>query len=187
MDKKSFREDILSDFATISPNDRASMSESIASSLLALPELEAAPGPTMGFLSMPDELDLDPFLQRALDVGIELYSPKTLIRRRELVPTRLLSLADVVIGAYDIREPTSTSTLPPEKLGFVVVPAVAFDRSGARLGRGGGFYDRFIERLQPDAVTCGVIFSRHLVDEVPTEPHDKRVQLLVTEQGVHRF
>jgi 5-formyltetrahydrofolate cyclo-ligase len=185
--KRALRDTILNDFETINPRDRSTWSEMIASTLMSLPELASAPGPLMAFLSMGDELDTGPLIRRLLEAGYELYTPRTLLRQRALLPRRLRSLDDVVVGAYDIREPASEESLEPEKLGFVVVPAVAFDRSGARIGRGGGFYDRFLERLQPSAVTCGVILSRHLLDEVPTEPHDKRVQLLVTEEGVHRF
>jgi 5-formyltetrahydrofolate cyclo-ligase len=103
-----------------------------------------------------------------------------------LIPIRLASLDQVKAGAYGIREPAGDETIEPAELGLVVVPAVAFDRRGQRLGRGGGYYDRFLELLSPGAVTCGVTFARYVLDRVPTEPHDKPVQIIVTDSDVIR-
>lgn len=187
MDKITTRAQILEDFVTIPAAERVDHSEAIARAVLALPELEGSRRSMMAFLSMSDELDTTPLLRGALEAGFELYAPRTLRRSRRLIPTRLPSLDSVRSGAYGIREPTSDHVVEPEQLGVVIVPAVAFDRRGWRLGRGGGYYDRFLERLAPDAVTCGVVFSRHLLDQVPTEPHDRPVQIVVTEQEDLRF
>lgn len=73
----------------------------------------------------------------------------------------------------------------PDPLGFdvVIVPGVAFCADGRRLGQGGGWYDRFLPRLRPDAVTIGVCFAECLVDDLPVEAHDRRVDHVVTERG----
>jgi 5-formyltetrahydrofolate cyclo-ligase len=186
LDKRALREETLRDFASLTPEQRISASESIAERVLELPELEK-PTAMMLFLSMDDELDTGPLVCGALEAGHRVYAPHTLRKERKMIPTRVDSLSDISCGAYGIREPAGDTAVQPEQLGFVVVPAVAFDRAGNRLGRGGGFYDRFIERLAPDAVTCGVIFSRHLLNEVPTEPHDRRVMLVVTEHETVRM
>ncbi len=186
MDKPTLRREILEDFATITTADRVAWSEAIAQTIMGLPELAAASGPVMAFLSMDDELDTDPLICGVLEAGVDVYSPCTLLRERQLIPTKVTSMDAVCSGVYGIREPVCEDTIEPEDLGMVVVPAIAYDRRGWRLGRGGGFYDRFLQRLSPDAVTCGVVFSRHLLDEVPTESHDLPVQLVVTERDVLR-
>ena len=167
-------------------DDRDSMSRAIGENVLGLPELRA-PVELMAFLSMSDELSLDGFLQECLDAGHRVYSPKTLMKSRRMIPLRLTSMTAIKNGAYGIREPAGDETIEPSGLDFVVVPAVAFDARGMRLGRGGGFYDRFIDLLSPDARTCGVAFSRYVLDEVPTEAHDRPVDMIVTEKDVIRI
>jgi len=73
----------------------------------------------------------------------------------------------------------------PEDIDVAVVPGLAFDRRGHRVGYGGGFYDRFLGRLRPDALTVGICFSVQLVDEVPHGRGDRPVDLVVTEEGLN--
>ncbi|NNE11608.1 MAG: 5-formyltetrahydrofolate cyclo-ligase [Ilumatobacter sp.] len=72
----------------------------------------------------------------------------------------------------------------PSELDIVIVPGTAFTAAGDRLGQGGGWYDRFLSELRPDCVTIGVAFAPQIVDELPVEPHDIPVQVVVTERGV---
>lgn len=72
----------------------------------------------------------------------------------------------------------------PELVDVVIVPGIAFTASGDRLGQGGGWYDRFLTRIRPDCMTIGVGFEPQLVDSIPTEPHDRRLDLVVTDGGV---
>ena len=65
----------------------------------------------------------------------------------------------------------------------VVLPALGVDRRGVRLGRGGGYYDRALQHVRPDAVLVAVVFDDEFVDELPDEPHDRRVTALVTPSG----
>lgn len=81
-------------------------------------------------------------------------------------------------GSYDIMEPEGNDTVSPEILDLIIVPGVAFDRKGNRLGRGKGFYDRFL--AQTHAKTIAVCFDCQLVDKIPTEPHDLPAQFIVT-------
>ena len=73
----------------------------------------------------------------------------------------------------------------PGSVDVVVVPGVAFTRDGDRLGQGGGWYDRFLCRLGPGAVSIGVCFVEQVVDELPLEPHDVRVDRVVTDSVTH--
>ena len=67
---------------------------------------------------------------------------------------------------------------------LVVVPGVAFTADGRRLGQGGGWYDRFLAQVRAECVTVGVCFAGQLLDQLPTEPHDVAVDIVVTEQGL---
>ncbi len=85
-----------------------------------------------------------------------------------------------------VREPaaTSTSVIAPADLEFILVPGLAFTRDGQRLGRGGGFYDRFLAQLPASTVKFGVCFDLQMIAELPAEPHDQRVDAVVTESGL---
>ena len=71
----------------------------------------------------------------------------------------------------------------PMAVDVVIVPGVAFTPDGARLGQGGGWYDRFLARVRPDCTSVGVGFDPQIVDVLPTEPHDVRLDGIVTESG----
>ena len=72
----------------------------------------------------------------------------------------------------------------PTRVDVVIVPGVAFTSSGERLGQGGGWYDRFLPGIRESCFTIGVGFEPQLVDALPTEPHDVRLDLIVTDAGL---
>jgi 5-formyltetrahydrofolate cyclo-ligase len=84
-----------------------------------------------------------------------------------------------------IREPVfdPVRLVPPEKIDLILVPGLAFTRDGQRLGRGGGYYDRYLAALPSGAVKLGVCFQCQLLDSLPLEAHDQRVHAVVTENG----
>jgi 5-formyltetrahydrofolate cyclo-ligase len=90
---------------------------------------------------------------------------------------------DVEIRALGVREPTGSVAIPAEDIDLVLVPGLAFDGQGGRLGRGGGFYDRFLSGLAR-ARRVGVCWSGQVVERVPTGPGDERVHMLLTEHGL---
>jgi len=89
-----------------------------------------------------------------------------------------------VPSAYGPKEPPRKWAVDPAEVDLVIAPGLAFDRSGHRLGYGGGHYDRYLGRLEPGAVRVGIGFSMQLVEEVPWERGDEQVHLVVTEQGI---
>jgi len=88
-------------------------------------------------------------------------------------------------GAFGLLEPTEEhEIIKPEKIDLAFIPGRAFGRSdGGRLGRGGGYYDRFLEKMNQDCQVCGVAFSLQLKEEVPLEDHDYKMTSLLTESG----
>lgn len=85
----------------------------------------------------------------------------------------------LIPGAYSIPEPTGPA-VDPAIIDVVLVPGLAFTRDGRRLGQGGGYYDRFLLLVRAECITCGVGFSEQVVDDLPCEPHDRRLSALVT-------
>jgi 5-formyltetrahydrofolate cyclo-ligase len=82
--------------------------------------------------------------------------------------------------------PEDAPAVDPALVDVVIVPGLAFTASGARLGQGGGWYDRFLARTRADCVTVGVGFRQQLVATIPTEPHDVELSIVVTDAGAVR-
>jgi 5-formyltetrahydrofolate cyclo-ligase len=85
-------------------------------------------------------------------------------------------------GRFGLLEPVGPR-LGATAIGTVVVPALGVARDGIRLGRGGGYYDRALRHARPDAVVVALVFDDEFVDELPAEPHDRRVNAVVTPSG----
>ncbi len=136
------------------------------------------------FASLAEEVDTFPLMDRALMEGKTVILPVTQVEQRRVVPVRVLNLErDLEWGPYRIRQPRMLPDriVDPARLECVLVPAVAFDRDGYRLGRGGGFYDRFLRGCPFDTPTIGLAFSFQILDEIPREPHDVRVSLVISD------
>lgn len=135
-----------------------------------------------GFWPMGTEVDVRPLLDALHTRGHALALPVT---PRRGLPLEFRAWAPgeaLVPGPFGTSHPGSGGPVAP---GFVLVPLLAFDRRGGRLGYGAGYYDRTL-RLFPDAFRLGVAFASQEVEEVPMEPHDMRLHAIATEQGVIR-
>jgi 5-formyltetrahydrofolate cyclo-ligase len=98
-----------------------------------------------------------------------------------------LATLDLAPGVFGILEPAGNETVEPGSIDFLLVPARGFDRQGNRLGRGGGYYDRYMSHPDFRATRCGVAYSAQVLDAIPHDAHDLPVHILVTESGVLRF
>lgn len=131
--------------------------------------------------SLPDELPTHSFLNKWKDRK-RFYLPRVNGVNLDILPydeTRL------ELGSFHIEEPTGNDTLDPAEIELVVVPAVAYDRNGNRLGRGKGFYDRLLATTK--ATKVGVGYEFQIVDEIPAEQHDVPMDMIVTQQTVIRI
>lgn len=134
------------------------------------------------------EPDLRALVSSLLGSGMEITLPRTDWTTGRIDP-RIIRQPhqELVPGRHGLSEPApscASPTLPPDA---VVVPGLAFDACGSRLGRGAGFYDRFLEALRRDhpgkSVIIGVAFGRQVVERVPSEPSDQPVDEVWTERG----
>ena len=91
------------------------------------------------------------------------------------------------ISRYGLRNPSGNEIMDVAQIDMVVVPGLGFDESGDRLGRGAGFYDRFLASHNFKGIRCGLAFEDQLMASVPVDEHDMRLDMLVTDQKVRRF
>ena len=104
-----------------------------------------------------------------------------------MMPVEVRSLThDLAENSLGIREPVSGVPIPTSMIDLVIVPGLGFDEKGNRLGRGRGFYDRFLAHPQLRAVKCALAFEEQLCPEVPCDPLDVGVDILVTDVKLRR-
>ena len=128
--------------------------------------------------SLPDEVHTHDFI-RKWSTKKKILLPVVIGNDLEL--RVYTSPADLAIGAYGIEEPTGALFTDYATIDLVIVPGVAFDRDGNRLGRGKGYYDRLLPRI-PSAYKVGICFPFQIVEEVPAEPFDIRMDEIITQQ-----
>ena len=129
----------------------------------------------MMYHSLPDELSTHAFLKKWKGRK-KFYLPRVNGVDLEVLPFEESRLE---LGSFHIEEPTGHDITDPQDIELVVVPAVAFDRKGRRLGRGKGFYDRFLQSTK--ATKVGVGYEFQLMEELPSEPHDVGMDIIVTQ------
>lgn len=174
--------------AALAALDRRAIADQSAAICRALGAWAAwgSAGTVMLFDPLPDEPNVAPLLALALAQGKSAVLPRIDWRSGEMTPARIVDPAgDLVTVRGELRHPgVHCPAVEPGEVDLVIVPGVAFDRSGGRLGRGKGFYDRFIARLNPRCVTVGVCLAEQIVDAVPTGADDRPVGWLATPSGV---
>lgn len=162
--------------------DRQRRSRSIAERVASLQEIS---GLTLLLSYWPMGSEVDPLLLLPLlPIGIALALPRVV--GREIVPTAYVPGDPLAPSDLGPREPTLGGPIEPGAIGVVLVPGVAFDPSGSRIGYGGGFYDRFAGALPSGTPRIALAFEFQVLPEVPTGPFDRRVSLIVTEERVIR-
>ena len=135
-------------------------------------------------MAFGSELDLDELHRELLLQGRLLVAPRVPAQGRVLELRQVTDLTkDLAPSRWGIPEPLPEycPLVDPAQIDLVLVPGVAFDRWGNRLGYGAGFYDRLFQRLPPSALRVACVHDALLVDRVPAEPHDAPVDLLLTE------
>jgi 5-formyltetrahydrofolate cyclo-ligase len=158
---------------------------SVAQLLLDLPEL-ADVQTVLSYAAMPAELDpsfaITALRQDAVRIGY------TRIEAPGVLGVHVVeSETQLIPGPLSIRQPSEDlPRLPFDQIDAVLVPGVAFDESGARLGYGGGYYDRLLPLLRDDCTRIGVAFDEQILEEIPAEEHDAFVDVVVTPTRVIR-
>lgn len=185
--KRELRGAILKPRDALSADEIAARSAAAGKRLLSLSEVSAA-RLILFFVSFGSEIDTVPMISRSLAAGKRIAVPRVERRARKLMPYEVRDLqSDLEPGAYGILEPKPDR--PPARLDeidVVIVPAVAWDEEGFRVGYGAGYYDRFLPEV-PQAVRIGLGFELQVRSDVPRGPNDLPVDILVTEAAVRRF
>ena len=137
-------------------------------------------GSVLLYAPLTEELDIWPLLTKALAAGKIVALPRFIVEKNLYAACQICEpTRDLKPGHFGIPEPSAHC--PPIAiygLDFILVPGIAFDLHGRRLGRGKGFYDRLLAVVR--GTTCGIAFDEQIVREIPVEPHDIRLNCILT-------
>lgn len=152
-----------------------------------LPEFDDA-DVVMLYLPIPTEVDTTPLALEAWTHDKTVVVPKVSWEQRHMVAVECRSIDDEMeVDDLGLRTPRNGRMFPYHRIDLLIVPALAFDRTGNRLGRGGGFYDRFLAEPGVSATPIGLAFDEQVVDDLPTHHHDQPVHILASDREVLRF
>ena len=182
--KREVRRSVLAARDALGEAERVARSAAIHDRSLALPELEGA-RTVMLYWSFGSEVATGPLIDRLRDQGTIIVLPR--IRGPQDIEAVAFEPGDPLRQtSFGAREPAAGAVVDPGSIDVVVPPGVAFDRSGRRVGYGGGFYDRFLPMLGRAVPRIALAFDVQLVDELPAGGFDLPVDVIVTESRVLR-
>lgn len=185
--KRALRQQIRQLLEALPPEELTRRSAAACARLCEQPEYRQA-DVLMLFLSTPHEVDTSQLAIRAWADQKRVLAPRVTWDQRRMLPIEIQSLATgVEVGYMGIREPVEGMPVPVSDIELVIVPGLAFDEQGNRLGRGRGFYDRFLSHPDFRGVSCGLALEQQVLPTIPAGPGDVRVQMLVTDLQVRRF
>lgn len=143
----------------------------------------AAAETVLFYASKPDEVQTFEMMRKAMSLGKRVVLPITIREEKRLILSELKSVDDLVQGEFGVMEPPEQIEVLLNEIEVVIVPGIAFDEEGDRIGHGMGYYDKLLKHL-PDATFIGLAFEFQIVEDIPEEDHDVNVHRIITEERV---
>jgi 5-formyltetrahydrofolate cyclo-ligase len=185
--KKAIRNQIRQSLAAMTADEVARLSHHACRRVAELERFRNARS-VMLYLPFANEVDTTALALSAWLHGKTVLAPKVQWEHGRMMAVAISSVAeDTQVSALGYREPTLDAPWPLEQIDIIIVPGLAFDRHGNRLGRGKGFYDRFLAHDAIKALKVGLAYERQVLETVPTTDGDQRIDVLVTEAATTMF
>ncbi len=183
-DKKKMREVILRQRDAMSPAARTSASRAILEKVSALPQYGNAKV-VLTYMGFGTEIETQPFFERIIADGKIAVLPRVDRATQTLILHAARGMSELLTSKYGILEPgTDAPIVAITNVDFVLMPGVAFDRNGNRLGYGRGYYDKLVSTANQALMRVAAGFSCQIVGSVPVGPHDKKVDCIITENEI---
>ena len=167
----------------VDPEEREEASAAICDAVWERPDVQAAVAakrPFAVYLANDDEIDLAPLVERLWAADVTVAVPYWHAESGTYRLAIYTNASTLIEGFHGIMEPAETYDIAPSDIGVWIVPGLAFTRDGRRIGYGGGWYDRYLAAAAPDAVALAVAYPFQILDDIPTDPNDRRVTDVVT-------
>lgn len=188
MDKKELRKHMLQKRNRLEENYRKQASAAITEAFLCSSAYQNSKTIFI-YISYSSEVDTKEIITRAISDGKTVLVPLTDQVEKRMDAIQITDFnTQLCQSCCGILEPSfaSTKPFPPEEIDLIIVPAVAFDRKGYRVGYGGGYYDRYLSQAR-SAATIGLAYEESVIDEIPLEKHDQKVNCILTESGEYHI
>ncbi|MDL2206373.1 5-formyltetrahydrofolate cyclo-ligase [Eubacteriales bacterium OttesenSCG-928-N13] len=183
MNKADLRREMRARRDAITAKDREILSMQLRERIFAMEEYQGACR-LMCYAAIGSEPDLSQVIERALMDGKSLYLPRT-EQHHVMRAVRFHEGERLALGKMNVPEPQGDETIDPREIDLILVPGVAFDRAGNRMGYGAGYYDRFL--VNGSGLKLGVCFEQQLLDALPTDENDIQMDALVTERAQYNI
>jgi 5-formyltetrahydrofolate cyclo-ligase len=180
--KQQLRRQVRAHLATLPLETLAEKSAAAARLIMAWPGFIRAKT-IMMYIPMQREVDTAAIARAAWDAGKTVLAPRTNVPARQMEAVAFTDHSELTAGAYNILEPVGEATDVSE-IDLLILPGVAFDRAGNRLGQGGGFYDRFLAAPTLRADTVAIAFDEQIVESVPVEATDWPMKTIITDKEI---
>lgn len=180
VDKKELRKVILEKRDSIDLSERAKYDENIFNSVINS-HLYSEAKCIFVFVSYKTEVNTHEIIKHALSKGKRVCVPKVLSKSEGMYAVEINKFDDLKSGKYGILEPESfQNQIKEEEIDLALVPGVAFDNNGGRMGYGAGFYDRFLVKLKKDTPKIAIGYAMQIVDYIPMNEWDVKVDGIIT-------
>lgn len=179
--KSALRDEMRAKLAALTVADVSAKSAAIWERLSVLPEFAKATR-ILAYVSNGVEVDTRGLIQQLLAMGRQVCAPQFDAAKQKYVACALRDFhSDLAVGRFGILEPKSGAVQPPahDPIDAALVPGLAFDETGSRLGRGMGYFDRLLQEVSGAKIALAYDFQ--VLNEVPAEAHDARVDFIITE------
>ena len=186
--KVRLRKEILKKRDLVSPEVRAEKSLAIMERLFEAEEFKSA-GMLHVFVSFGSEVSTEPIIKRSLEMGKRVVVPITDYKARRLTLSEIADYdLDLRPGHWGIPEPRSEAVrvIDPDQLDLILIPGVAFDKAGRRLGHGAGYYDKLLAGCKGRPFTIALGYELQVIDNVPVMDYDVKIDGIITEERVIR-
>jgi 5-formyltetrahydrofolate cyclo-ligase len=169
----------------VAQSERRAAAHELAFVLLELPELRSVTR-VLGYAALPNEFDPMPAIWRLRKRGVRIAYPR--IEAPGVLGMHYVDHEmELVPGPFGLAQPGEHAPRASHyMIDAVIVPAVAFDEQGTRLGYGGGYYDRLLPMMRPECFRIGICFDEQVLPHIPTEQHDECVDVIVTPARIIR-
>ncbi|MGI6587357.1 MAG: 5-formyltetrahydrofolate cyclo-ligase [Peptococcia bacterium] len=186
MNKKDLRQEMLKKREKLSLIEVKKKSLQINKQLLLFPAYDSAKI-ILTYLPIKNEPDTLPLIKNAWRQKKEVLIPVTQTTYKSLILSKLESLKELTKGNYGILEPKQEFLRPttPHSVDLCLLPGLAFDHNGYRLGYGGGYFDRFLSSLRSDCLTIALAYDFQILDTIPRAEHDIPIDIIITESTIY--
>lgn len=185
-EKKALRKEILTKRKNLDTAEKENIDEKILDRFFESKYYKEAKKVFI-YISYDSEIDTIKIIDKAFKDGKKIYVPRTEFESRVMDAVEITSFDNLIKSSYGILEPSiNTPYINPNELDLIVVPGVAFDRKGGRMGYGAGFYDRYFKKINKDNIEritkLALAYDFQVLEEVPMSAQDVPVDYIITEK-----